>query len=105
MSRKFRKTEISGLVKIDESQWRYYDMFCVNCNGLNKHYNTCNKHESYSISPTAEVPSKQSSKRKWDIFKKQFVFAEPIGYWDGIDKSWFFKNVKLKRYNKLQTIK
>jgi len=94
MPRKIRATEISSFVEIPSSQYAHYDMFCVNCNGINRHYSDCKKHETYSLPPTAEAPSKQSSKRKWDIFKKQFVFAKPLGYWNGEPKSWFFKTIE-----------
>lgn len=103
MSRKLRTTEISGIVKADSrghGQYKYSNMFCIHCHGVNKHYPECTKHESYAIPATAEVPSKNSSKRKWDIFKKQFVFSIPVGYWFHIDRSWWYINVYLKELDK-----
>lgn len=84
MSRKFRSTEISGEVNPDSrghGQYKHKNIFCINCHGLNTHYPDCTKKEAYDIPATAEVPPKKSSKRKWDIFKKQFVFAKPVAYW------------------------
>jgi len=69
--------------------------FCVNCNGIGtheKHYSDCRKHEAYAIPSTAEAPKRNSSKKKWDIFKKQFVFSKPIGWWRYGEYSWWAKN-------------
>ena len=58
--------------------------FCVNCNAIGsreKHYPDCKKHEAYAIPSTAEVPRKNATKRIWNIFKKRYVFVEPIGWW------------------------
>lgn len=99
MGRRFRKTEINEVVNTDKrlkGQYMHCNMFCINCHGLNKHYPECRKKESYAIPATAEIPAKQSSKRKWSIFKNQFVFARPVGYWQQITSSWWYINVYLK---------
>lgn len=67
--------------------------FCVNCHGVNKHYPECKQKESYEIPTSAEVPTKTSSKRKWDIFKRQFVYSKPIGYWFKGDTSYYIKKL------------
>lgn len=97
MARRFRNTEIGDTVNIPQrgGQYMHSNSFCVNCHGLNKHYPECIKFESYSIPTSAEVPTKTSSKHKWDIFKKQFVYPKPIGYWFAT-KSWWYINVYLK---------
>lgn len=103
MGRKFRKTEINGIAFTDKrqnGQYMHSNMFCINCHGLNKHYPECEKHEAYAIPATAEVPAKSSSKRKWDIFKKQFVFVRPVGFWQDVDRSWWHINVYLKELEK-----
>lgn len=92
--RKLRSTEISGKVNTPNSQWRQKADFCLNCHGVNMHYNGCKSTEVYPIPSTAEVPKKSSNKRKWDIFKKQFVFARPVGAtWWYLTESWWYKNV------------
>ena len=66
--------------------------FCVNCHAIGTyetHYPTCTTHESYAIPASAEVPRKNASKRIWNIFKEQFVFAKPVGCWIYKDKSWW----------------
>ena len=94
MGRKFRSTEVSGNVKInDHGQHTQANWFCVNCNGLNKnHYSDCTMPEVYAIPSTAEAPKKKSNKRTWEIFKKQFVFSKPNGWWNYSEFSWWFKN-------------
>lgn len=37
--RKLRSTEISGKVNTPNSQWRQKADFCLNCHGVNMHYN------------------------------------------------------------------
>jgi hypothetical protein len=83
MARKFRNTEVSDVVNVPQGggQYMHSNKFCINCHGINKHYPECNKPESYDIPTSAEVPTKNSSNRKWEIFKKQFVYAKPVGYW------------------------
>jgi hypothetical protein len=83
MSRRFRNTETGDTMNIPQrgGQYMHANSFCINCHGVNKHYPECVKPESYSIPTSAEVPSKNSSKRKWEIFKKQFVYPIPVGYW------------------------
>lgn len=99
MIRKFRKTEISGNVNIKSNgQHMQANWFCINCNAIGslpKHYPECKKHESYAIPATAEVPKRNANKKKWDIFKQQFVFAKPIGWWSFSQYCWWNKN-KLK---------
>ena len=96
--RKFRATDVSDVVEIKSNgQDMKYNMFCVNCHGVGTyetHYPECNEHESYSIPATAEVPRRCSSKHKWNIFKKQFVFIRPKGFWLGLSKSWWEKTKK-----------
>ena len=98
--RKFRNTEISGSVDIpQDGQHMKANFFCVNCHAigsLEKHYPNCENRETYAIPSTAEVPKKNASKKKWDIFKKQFVFVKPKGYWVFKELSWWFnKNNEL----------
>ena len=66
MGRKFRSTEVSGNVKInDHGQHTQANWFCVNCNGLNKnHYSDCTMPEVYAIPSTAEAPKKKANKSK-----------------------------------------
>jgi hypothetical protein len=96
MSRKFRATEISGFVNIESNgQHMKSNMFCVNCHCIStygSHYPDCKKNELYAIPATAEVPKKHSSKRKWDIFKNQFVFSKPVGWWYHIGRSFHYKD-------------
>jgi len=96
MSRKFRKTEISGTVNIQPNgQHVQATWFCVNCHAsgsTEKHYPECEKHESYAIPSTAEVPRKKASKRTWEIFKEQFVYVEPDGWWLFSEYSWWNKH-------------
>ena len=94
MSRKFRSTEISGEVNINSNgQHMKYNLFCINCNGTNNnHYKDCTKPEVYAIPATAEVPRKRASKKTWEIFKKQFVFSKPNGWWFWSENSWWYKN-------------
>jgi hypothetical protein len=94
--RKFRSTEISGKVNVESNgQHMQANWFCINCNAIGslpKHYPNCKNKESYAIPATAEVPKKNASKKKWDIFKKQFVFAKPVGWWSHASNSWWYKN-------------
>ena len=96
MSRKFRTTEISGKVNIPkQGQHTQANWFCVNCHAIGtyeKHYPECNEHESYTIPSSAEVPRRNASNKTWDTFKKQFVFAKPIGWWDKFTHSWWYKH-------------
>ena len=100
MSRKYRATETSGTFTVDireHGQYMHSNYICVNCNAITRfgnHYPNCKKHETYEIPATAEAPRKSASKRIWDIFKRQFVFAKPIGYWFHGDQSWWAKNNK-----------
>jgi hypothetical protein len=93
MARKYRKTEINGIVNPDtrmRGQYKHSHTFCVNCHGLNTHYPKCTKNESYAIPATAEVPPKESNKRKWDIFKAQFVYVKiSDNWWSGYSYSWW----------------
>jgi hypothetical protein len=90
MSRKFRITETSGKATVGHhGQHVHYHLFCVNCHGLNHHYPTCHQHESYAIPTTAEVPPKKANHKIWSIFKKQFVFIMPQGWWAGYADSWW----------------
>ena len=77
MSRKFRSTETNGTctINIDSGQNYKSRMFCISCNGLNRHYNNCIDKQERKIPTVAEVPRKSASKRIWNIFKKQFVFV------------------------------
>jgi len=99
MSRKFRATEISGNVNMNEfGQWNKRSFYCTNCNKIAHsptHYPNCdNRGNIYSIPSTAEVPRKKSSKRIWEIFKKQFVYAKPITQcWNYIEESYYYKNI------------
>lgn len=99
--RKFRKTEISRNVRIESNgQHMKANWFCINCHCLGsteKHYPDCKNRESYAIPSTAEVPKKNASKRIWDIFKKQFVFANTQGWWNFKEHSYYFKNNNLKQ--------
>ena len=99
MERKFRATEISGFVNVDSRQHGQYkkgNWFCINCNGIKRCYPECKKREVYVIPATAEVPKKSASKRIWDIFKKQFVFAKPVGYWFCAGHDWHWVNIESK---------
>ena len=101
MGRKFSKLEISGTVNVHSNgQHMKANWFCVNCHCISSHSHThypkCDNHECYSIPATGEVPKKNASKRKWDIFKRQFVYAKPIGWWNYSEFSWWSKN-KSKR--------
>lgn len=96
MGRKFNSTEISGNVNIQSNgQHMKANFFCINCNAIGtteKHYPNCSKHESYAIPSTAEVPKKNASKRKWKVFKDQFVYAKVVGWWFYYEQSWWYKN-------------
>jgi hypothetical protein len=96
MGRKFRKTEISGIVNIlSNGQHVHANWFCINCHAsgtIEKHYPECENKESYAIPSTAEVPRKTASKRIWDIFKNQFVFAKPQGWWKFREYCWWEKH-------------
>ena len=96
MSRKFNKTEVSGNVNVKSNgQHMRANWFCVNCHCIGsyeKHYPDCYKKESYAIPSTGEVPKKNASKNKWDVFKKQFVYAKPVGWWWYSEHSWWAKN-------------
>lgn len=100
MARKFRATEISGNVNIQSNgQHVKANWFCVNCNAVGSretHYPDCEKKEAYTIPSTAEVPRKKASQKAWDIFKNQFVFAAPIGWWAYFEYSWWAKNMSDK---------
>lgn len=100
MSRKFRSTEISGEVNVPHTQHTHKNVFCVNCHAigsLEKHYPDCPKREAYSIVTSAEVPRKNASKRAWDIFKAQFVFVKPNGWWSKKENSWWCKVGKYQK--------
>lgn len=96
MSRKFRKTEISGTVDVpQDGQHVQANWFCINCHAIGtneKHYPECENHEAYAIPSTAEVPRKSASKRTWEIFKSQFVFAKPNGWWWFREHCWWTKH-------------
>lgn len=96
MSRKFRITEINDNIPIPSNgQHVQANWFCINCHAIGSnetHYPTCNKPETYAIPSTAEVPRKNSSKRIWDIFKNQFVFVKPHGWWKFKEYCWWYKN-------------
>lgn len=100
MGRKFRSTEVSGNMNIESNgQHMHATWFCINChashsNSSVKHYNNCSCHDVYAIPSTAEVPRKTASKRIWNIFKEQFVFAKPIGWWFYNEDCWYFKHNK-----------
>ena len=100
MGRKFNKEEVSGTVEVNSNgQHMKCNFFCVNCNAVGtkeKHYPDCNNREVYAIPSTAEVPRKNASKKKWDIFKKQFVYAKPVGWWFYSEYSWWAKNKNKK---------
>jgi hypothetical protein len=97
MKRKFRATEVSGFFYADKrqhGQYKHCNYICVNCHAVGrfrKHYPSCKNKETYAIPSTAEVPKRHSSRRKWDIFKKQFVYARPLGYWFAIQGSYAFR--------------
>ncbi len=99
MSRKYRKTEISGNVNVaSNGQHVQANWFCVNCHAIGtnqKHYPECTNHEAYAIPATAEVPRKNASKKTWNIFKQQFVFAQPMGWWGFQVFSWWVKHKKI----------
>lgn len=96
MARKFNKREISGNVNVSSNgQQMRCNWFCINCNAIGSmetHYSDCNKRESYAIPSTAEIPKKDALRKKWDIFKKQFVYAKPVGWWFYYEFSWWAKN-------------
>lgn len=97
MGRKFNKNEVSGTVIIPTASGQEVkcNWFCINCHGVGStktHYPNCNKKEVYAIPSTAEVPKKNASKNKWDIFKEQFVYSKPVGWWVYYDYSWWGKN-------------
>jgi hypothetical protein len=97
MSRKYRATEISGTVEINSPQHMKAVWFCDKCHGTNFHYKGCNEKKLYAIPASAEPPRRKATKRVWDIFKKQFVYARPSGYWFYEDKS-----VYAREQNKLK---
>jgi len=94
MSRKYRKTEISGKVNVEPNgQHVQSNWFCVNCHAIGSfetHYPDCTIHESYAIPATAEVPRKKASKQIWNTFKEQFVFVKPVGWWIDEINSWWY---------------
>ena len=98
MSRKYRATETNPAQKpLKRGQERKCNWLCVNCNSsgsMPKHYPDCTKPEVYAIPPTAEVPKKNAPRRKWDIFKKQFLYSKLGGWWFYSEYSWFSKNNK-----------
>jgi hypothetical protein len=103
MGRKYRATEISGNMNIPQrgGQYKHSNYLCVNCNCFGgKHYPECTKTEVYEIPSSAEVPTKNSSKRKWDIFKKQFVYSKPKGYWFSGNDGWWYREIFLKELQK-----
>jgi len=76
--------------------------FCVNCHAIGSietHYPDCTNRKAYAIPTSAEVPKKDANKKKWDLFKQQFVYAEPIGWWSHYESSWWAKN-KITETNK-----
>jgi hypothetical protein len=109
MGRKFRSTEISGTMNSagDTGQHNHWVYFCINCHKIGDHYPECTNPESYAIMTTAEVPKKNASKKKWEIFMKQFVYAKPTGWWAGEPYCWWnihnrdkkYKTVKLPHTN------
>ena len=38
------------------------------------------------------MAKKKANKRTWEIFKKQFVFSKPNGWWNYFEFCWWFKN-------------
>jgi hypothetical protein len=98
MSRKFRSTETSNdEVRVPQNggQYMHSNYICVNCNAVAstpKHYTDCHNKEVYTIPSSAEAPRKNAKKRIWEIFKKQFVYVKPKGYWFDGDLSWWYKN-------------
>ena len=101
MARKYRATEISGTVNIKPNgQHMQANWLCVSCHAIGKyetHYPDCKHPESYAIPATAEAPRKRANKRIWEIFKRQFVYARPNGYWFDIDSSWWGRKGKYKQ--------
>lgn len=101
MARKVRATEITGRVRIaSNGQHMKCNYICVSCNAVGRtprHYSGCKKKEVYSIPAIAQAPRKGASKRKWDIFKKQFVYSKPIGFWFHEEDSWWHKNKQNKK--------
>lgn len=85
MSKNYNKVFIK---QCTQANW-----FCVSCNNLVTNSNhKCINEEVYAIPSSAEIPRKCRSKRKWKVFKEQFVFIEPIGYWIYYEYSWWYKN-------------
>lgn len=73
------------------------NFFCVNCHGIGSkitHRPDCTDKEAYAIPSTAEVPRKKASKKKWDKFKEDYVYVEPVGYWFYSRWSWYEINGK-----------
>lgn len=97
MSRKYRATEISGNVDITHGQHMKATFFCDKCHGTNSHYKGCLEKKMYAIPASAEVPRRKATRRVWNIFKKQFVYAKPTGWWFYEDKS-----VYAREQNKLK---
>jgi hypothetical protein len=98
MARKFNNREITGTVIINPNgQHMKANWFCVNCHAIGtreSHYPDCSSRESYAIPATCEVPKKNAPRKKWEIFKKQFVYSKPVGWWWHLDSSWWYKNNK-----------
>lgn len=94
--RKFRSTEISGNVNINQNGPHVHaNWFCINCHCVGKHechYPDCKNPETYAIPASTEVPRKNASKRIWNIFIDQFVKAKPVGYWMYTTYSWWYKH-------------
>ncbi len=95
MARKYRSTETSDTVAIPDGQHMQANYFCLNCHHIASmpgHYPECTKHEVYAIPASAEAPRRNASVKVWQIFKRQFVFAKPVGYWQWYAESWWAKN-------------
>lgn len=94
--RKFRATEISGTVNINQNGSHVHaNWFCLNCHCIGnyeQHYPDCTKPEAYTIPASAEVPRRNANKRTWSIFIKQFVTAKPNGWWMWEEHSWWHKH-------------
>lgn len=90
-----RATETTGNVTIPDGQHMQANYFCLNCHHIASipgHYPECKAHEVYAIPASAEAPRRNASSRSWRIFKKQFVFAKPVGFWQHYSESWWAKN-------------
>lgn len=95
MARKYRATETGQTVNIPDGQHMQANYFCLNCHcvaSIPKHYPECTKPETYAIPASAEAPRRNASAKAWKVFKAQFVFARPVGYWQWYGESWWAKN-------------